>query len=261
MPFHYAHYRFGAMAIPAMPPEIRRRVQRFRQLYDMGLHGPDIFFYSNIFLKDHAENPAKKYHRQTGEEFFTRVCKRIRLEPSEGAMAYLHGVLAHYCLDAACHPYIRTVTEDGSIGHGELETEFDRYLLNLDGKRPANTFDCSPHMKLTRGECVTVADFYPDATPTTVSRSVRSMAACVKFLASPAGFRRNLMQGAISLTGDAFSQFVMSRSPNKKCAHLDGDLQALFDQALEKYPALLEEITAHMSHNAPFGDDFKLPFG
>ena len=261
MPSHYAHYRFGASAMSAMPPEVRRNVQRFRQLYDVGLHGPDIFFYHNIFLKDNTANPAKKYHRQTGREFFTRVCKRIRLEPSEGAMAYLYGVLTHYCLDTACHPYIHTITADAAIGHTELETEFDRFLLTKDGKKPPHTFDCSPHMKLTRGECVTAAEFYPDVTPAMVNRSIRGMAACVKFLASPTGFRRNMMNGAISLTGGAFDQFIMSRQPNPRCCHLNEDLMALYDQALERFPRLLEEITAHMLCNAPLGEEFEHPFG
>lgn len=44
MPANYAHYRFGKQLLSGMCPNDRRSIQRFRRLYDMGLHGPDIFF-------------------------------------------------------------------------------------------------------------------------------------------------------------------------------------------------------------------------
>lgn len=261
MPSHYAHYRFGAQALPNLPADVRRPIQRFRQLYDVGLHGPDLFFYHNIFMKDSAVSLGEKFHEQTGTEFFTRVCKRLRLEPTEAGTAYLYGVLAHYCLDSICHPFVNEHTAGGTIGHVELETEFDRHLLILDGKRPPNTFDCSPHMKLTRGECVTVAHFFSPATPAMVNTSIHNMAACTKFLASPKGIRRSTLNAAVKVTGDKFSQHVMSRSPNSNCAHLDSELQTLYDQALEKYPGMLDRLRDHMACNAPLGEDFEKPFG
>lgn len=261
MPSNYAHYRFGAMAMDSMSPEIRRCVRRFRQLYDVGLHGPDLFFYHNIFAKDTYGDLARQFHHQSGEVFFSRVCRQLRLEPSEAAMAYLYGVLAHYCLDSVCHPYINTIVKETDIGHTELETEFDRYLLTLDGKRPPHTFDCSPHMKLTRGECVTVSAFYPKTTPAAVYRSIHSMAFSVKMLASNKGLARNGVEAAVKLTGGAIAPYIMTRSPNPRCSHLDEDLLALFDQALETYPRLLESLAAHMTRNAPLGEEFEKSFG
>lgn len=260
MPSHYAHYRFGTQVISGMPPEVSRSIRRFRQLYDVGLHGPDFLFYHNIFYRDPIVELGSKVHNQTGQDFFTRVCKHLRLEPNEAAMAYLYGVLAHYCLDAACHPYVCALDAEGAAGHAEIETEFDRYLLTQDGKRPAHTFDCSPHMRLTRGECVTVADFYPPVTPAAVNRSVKSMASAVKFLASPPGFRRNLLEGSVRLTGDKFARHMMSRSPNPKCVHLNADLMDLYGQAQENYPRMTEALTAHMSHGAPLGELFEPTF-
>lgn len=261
MPSHYAHYRFGAQAIACMSPDVRRHVQRFRQLYDVGLHGPDPFFYHNIFLRDSTVELGSKFHRQTGEEFFARICRKLRLEPNEAGLSYLYGVLAHYCLDSVCHPFIKATAEEGTAGHTELETEFDRYLLTLDGKKPAHTFDCSRHMKLTPGECKTVADFYPPATPAAVGQSVKSMAFCVKTLAAPGGIRKNGVNLAVKLSSGRLASYVMKRIPNPRCSHLDEQLLALYDQALEKYPRMLDSLQAHLSHNVPLGEDFMHPFG
>lgn len=257
MPSHYAHYRFGARVIESLPPEVRRHVQRFRPLYDAGLHGPDIFFYHNIFFRDSTVALGTKFHNQTGADFFAQVCKHLRLEPNEAAVAYLYGVLAHYCLDSTVHPFVLEQTADGKIGHVELETEFDRYLLQKDGKRQPNTFDCSPHIKLTRGEYATVAGFYPPATPGAVGLSVKSMAACVKILAMPNGNFRRAVEGA---SGAKLRQHFMGRTANKNCAHLDEEMLALYDRALEKFPAMAEALSAHMSHNAPLGELFEDTF-
>ncbi len=261
MPSYYAHYRFGAQSLAGLPADVRRPISRFRQLYDVGLHGPDIFFYHNIFLADKAVTLGHQLHTQTGTEFFTRVCKRLRLEPTEAGTAYLYGVLAHYCLDSMCHPFVNAQTADGKIGHVELETEFDRFLLAMDGHQPPNAFDCSPHIRLTRGECVTVADFYSPATPAMVNTSVRSMAACVKLLSAPRGVGRNALNTAVKLTGDKFSQHVMPRNPNPNCAHLDEEMLALYSQAMTLYPAMLDRVRAHLSHGGALGEEFEKTFG
>lgn len=257
MPAHYAHYRFGAQVIANLPPEAKRSVRLFRGLYDVGLHGPDIFFYHNIFFRDKMVALGSKYHKMTGEEFFTPICKRLRLEPNEAALAYLYGLLTHYCLDSTIHPFVYDATGDGKIGHVELETEFDRFLLKNDGKPHPNIFDCSPHIRLTDGECATVAAIYGSVSPGTVKASVKGMASSVRLLAMPNGNVRRMVESA---AGNRLGQHFMGRTPNKNCTHLNGDLMALYDQALEKFPAMVAAFQAHMSHNAPLGQLFENTF-
>lgn len=257
MPSHYAHYRFGANVIGLLPPEGQRSVRLFRRLYDVGLHGPDIFFYHNILFTDKVVALGKSSHGLTGEDFFTPVCKHLRLAPNEAAMAYLWGVLTHYCLDSTLHPLVLEHTASGEIGHVELETEFDRFLLQLDGKPHPNTFDCSPHIKLTDGECATVAEFYGDVSPLAVSTSVKAMAACIHLLAMPNG---NLRRHAEKAVGGKLRQHIMGRTANKNCAHLDAPMLEKYEEALAKFPAMVEALRAHMSHNAPLGELFEATF-
>ena len=88
MPGSYAHYRFGCQLLPTLPANIRRPVQRFRRMFDMGLHGPDLFFYHNIFVDDSLKKLGQKLHHMTGREFFTLVCRRLRLESSEAGQGF-----------------------------------------------------------------------------------------------------------------------------------------------------------------------------
>lgn len=72
---------------------------------------------------------------------------------------------------------INAATAAGNPVHTELETEFDRVLLTKDGFVPPERQYLGQRLKLTWGESVTVAGFYPPATVYTVRRSVRLMAA------------------------------------------------------------------------------------
>ena len=45
MPAAYTHYRFGRDVLALLPEELRGVITAHRALYDIGLHGPDIFFF------------------------------------------------------------------------------------------------------------------------------------------------------------------------------------------------------------------------
>lgn len=259
MPTNYAHYRFGCAMLAQMPADIRRTATRFRQLYDMGLHGPDLFLYYNPLLKTLVGSLSKRYHTQSGSSFFTRACRFLRLERNEAGLAYLYGLLCHYCLDSTLHPFVHDNT--GEITHTGLETEFDRYLLEKDGKTPAWTYDLSPHIQLTPGESETVAKFYPGATPAQIRTCVRNMAMVTKALASPFGPGRSVIQKGAALAGPNAVGVIMQPQADARCAALMEPMQTLYDAACDRFPPMLEELTAHMTHGAAFSDEFLSDFG
>ena len=45
MPSTYAHRRFGADVLERLPAELQEKIAPYRELYDIGLHGPDLLFY------------------------------------------------------------------------------------------------------------------------------------------------------------------------------------------------------------------------
>lgn len=257
MPSVYAHYRFGAQLIGKMPPKVQRTVIRFRQLYDMGLHGPDLFDYQGSLgggkLRD-------QLHSQTGEVFFQRVCRNLRLRPSEGARAYLYGLLAHYALDSLTSPYISRMAEQEKLSKDEIATEFDRYLLILDGKKPPHIQDLSGHMKLTPGECETVAALFPHVRAGAVKKSVEHMAAVTRLLALPQGSKRQWLDKGARVMMPRVAGRLMSVHPNHICDAMNGNLQRLYDMATDRYPLLVEQVHNHLRKNAPLGPDFSVPF-
>ena len=65
--------------------------------------------------------------------------------------------MCHYCLDKHCHPLIDTMTQNSDLDHMELETEFDRFLLQKDGLLPLHRQPVSTSLTLTRGGRATAA--------------------------------------------------------------------------------------------------------
>ncbi len=258
MPGTYAHYRFGAQLLPGLSPEVRRVVKHHRALYDMGLHGPDIFFYHNIFRQTPQVKLGYQLHRTSGTTVFTRAAKRLRLEPSEPGLAYLYGLLTHYCLDSHCHPLVHAHTDGGSIGHVQLETEFDRFLLETDGKTPPSTFDQSPHMALSAGECAVVAGFYPGITAADVQKSVSTLSRVTRLLATPG---KELRRGAKKLLSGTFGQYLMGDQADPACGHLDQALLRCYGEALRAFPALEKQITAYLTCGVALGAEFEPEFG
>lgn len=258
MPSNYAHYRFGALALETLSPELQRSIGRFRQLYDVGQHGPDIFFFHNPFWKTPVTQLGKTFHAQTGREFFTNACAELKQDPSEGARVYLYGLLAHYCLDSHCHPFVWEKHNAGQVRHAEFETDFERFLLRKDGKVPPHLQRTAGHVRLTRGECVTAARFFPTAKPGQISRSVKNMAVYSNLLTFK---NRTLMEGVLKLANENVRDHVMKTKPNPRCEALHPELLELYDRALERYSGMVDQLDAHIAQGAPLGPDFDPIFG
>lgn len=257
MPSSYAHYRFGQLVLPRISGEAGKAVRHFPQLFNVGLHGPDIFFYYNPVFHTKIGELGSRFHRQSGQEFFGHAAATLRANLSEGGIAYLYGVLGHYALDSVCHPIVNDAASQGMCGHVELETEFDRYLLMQDGRLPPHLQDCSSHLHLTSGERVTAAQFYAPAGPYAVGWSVRSMRIVTHALASP---NRQRLNRIFRIAGEHASQMVMLPHANQKCAPLNEVLMAHYNAALERFPILSEQLAAALKDGRPLGADFAPSF-
>lgn len=260
MPSSYAHHRFGMQAIPLMPADIRGPVLRQRALFDMGLHGPDFLFYHSFIKKTPLYDLGCAYHNMSGHAFFMKACEHFRQQPSEAAFAYLQGLLAHYCLDSHCHPFVYDMTDDTGLSHSELETEFDRYLMTLDGIKKPHEANISRHLKLKEAEYQVVAGFFPEASVKDVTRCIRSMALSQQLLTIPTPLGHGVVVTFTWVAGGNTSGKVMTVGPDPKCDHLDTTLLSLYEQALAKFPDYLDQLNHHLTYGEPFGEEYNANF-
>lgn len=255
MPANYAHYRFGKLALPTLPAEARQCIGRFRRMYDIGLHGPDILFYYNPVMDTAVGQLGHRYHTYSGQRFFAEACKQA---DSEAARAYLYGLLGHYCLDSACHPYVNQLVSIGEARHIALESQLERRLLAADGEASPATFDMSSRLRLTRGECMTVSQFYPNATGANISRSMKLMRLCTHFLASPKRAQRERLLNRVK---PELCDILIPETENEDLTLYVDELVQLYSQALERYPRMLEQLLAHIETGEPLGEAFAPAFG
>jgi len=116
-------------------------------------------------------------------------------------------------------------------------------------------------MKLTQGECETVAKFYPPANAGHIRSSIQSMALFTKLFASPKGLKRKILESSVVLVDRKFRWMLIPLRPNPRCQELNSKLLTLYDQAMAQFPEMLSQLQAHMTYNAPFGEEFTLCFG
>lgn len=244
-----------------MPADVRRTAKRHRRLFDVGLHGPDLFFFYRPVFKNQINRMGSKFHRQTGREFFSRVCRNLRLEPSEEGQAYLYGVLCHYALDSHCHPFIIEKSRDGILDHSQIETEFDRFLMVLDGIRPPKEMRLTKHMQLTGQECGVVSRFYPGMQANHIRESLKGMVSIRKTLELPDGPMRSAVIGTMSANSSTFRNMVVKPEPDPMCEALNVPLMERYQQAETEFPGMLLQLGAHLTYNAPLGEEFAPIFG
>ena len=259
MPGHYAHYRFASQQLARMDRETQNTVSRFRQLYDVGAQGPDPFFYFNPFAKNKIYGLSHQIHWEPGRTFFEQACGTYRINPTEAGLAYLYGCLTHFCLDSVCHPYVHEVDGSGAGKHVALETEFNRYLMDLDGKVSPHTTDPSAWLTLTRGECETAASFYRDISRSEFARCMGNMKLFSKLFTAPEGMPRDVVKKVTEMVG--YGSFIMTKGPDHTHQQFNEPMMERYQQAVDQYPGMLLQLQQHLKHETPLGAEFDTIYG
>ena len=153
MPAFYTHYRFGCDVLKQLPEDIRSICTAHRGLFDIGLHGPDIYFFYRPVLPNKVNRIGYAAHKRSGRYF-----------------------LCHFTLDSICHPYIHTAMKEFNVTHAATETAFDRALLLKDGKDPQH-FDPCGHFEVNTRNAAVITPFYTPEAAVCCSRRTRRCAA------------------------------------------------------------------------------------
>ncbi len=234
MPGFTTHYIMGMKAYNDMPSnQLKHIIAKHRWLYQLGLQGPDMFFYNLPILRHRDYRNVGSYmHEHHVSDFFTvyfRETARISSrQQREQALAYISGFLCHYVCDSICHPYIygRIQYDAGKPGlkhhglHAELENEIDALLLKRYKKKKPSQFNQAATICLNGQEMQFISrilstcineTYYPityenrfQVTPRMVHRSILALRFGCRTLADPYGKKRNKV---------AFMESIFLRNP------------------------------------------------
>ena len=176
MPGFTTHYVLGMKAYNDMPQNnLKFIIAKYRWLYQLGLQGPDMFFYNLPILRhrDHR-NVGSHMHEHHVNDFF-RCCflqlARIdsRQQREEG-LAYMCGFICHYIGDSICHPYVYgrieyDVHHPGAYYHGlhaKLENDIDALLLQKYKRKKPSQFNQAATICLNGMETQFISRFLSD---------------------------------------------------------------------------------------------------
>lgn len=255
MPSCYAHYRFGVHVLPTLPESVQKLIEANRNQFDLGLQGPDFFFFYRLGKNTPVKKLGSKFHFQRGTEFFGRICRELP-NPTEGELAYLYGLLGHYCLDSQSHPMIHRLSKGDSLIHNRMESEFERYLMNLDGISRPHFRDRGWFLPCKADCCRVAARFYHGATAGQIREALWTMRLILGLLMVHPGAK-----WVLGWMGGANPGLVMESRPVPEYAEINRALNARFDEALVRYSVCLDQLQAHLASGKPFGKELEGIFG
>lgn len=244
MPTTYTHDLFGKKVYQGLPQEMRQLLRTHRDLYRIGLHGPDIFFY-HLFYRKMYQYGIGMHHKKAAP-FFEKAMEQVRTKRDPALLAYLLGFGCHYLLDTICHPYINEMAEQGQISHTLLEKELDRTLMVETGKNPLE-YRPSDGIVLKQTYAETIQEVFPCFSPKSILFSLWMMKDLTNaMVCDDGGKRRKSVQRLTGILGKkkqkVITDYLMTPEPVKRSRQFVAHTQELYREALEKAPQYLEEL-------------------
>lgn len=256
MPTTYAHYTFGIKVLNELNEELRELILNNIDLYNIGLHGPDILFYYKPLKSNRINNLGNEIHKLKASIFFDKAKEvLLSLDDFNKAFAYIAGFICHYMLDSQCHPYIRQ--KEDQISHNEIETEFDRLIMIKDNLNPI-TFKPTSHIVPSIENAKCISWFFSDTSPSEIQQALKSMRFFLNLLVAPRPLPRALLIGAMKISGNNNKVGLIKKySPIEECNEINDELMELYNEAIKPAALLVEEYFSIFG-SAPFIKEGKI---
>ena len=252
MPATYAHYKFGKAVYRSLPKEIRQILKENRAAYLLGLHGPDLVFYYRPFGKNRVNQLGVRMHKEKASGFFETGRRRYQERPSYVLLSYLCGFLCHFILDSECHPYIGCYMEEHGLGHLEIETDFDRYLLEKDGFDPTRHC-CTRHLIQDLDTEEAIASVFEGLTADQIDQSIRGFCFCIRGLQCPGPAKELFLRTVFALIGqkDNLEGLIMNGVPNPACRESREFLEERMNLAVQAAARAIREYVEGIDKDTP----------
>ncbi|MBQ3393189.1 MAG: zinc dependent phospholipase C family protein [Lachnospiraceae bacterium] len=192
MPASYAHDRFGRDVLRALPGRHAEAAGADMDLFSFGLQGPDILYYYKPLSHHVLHRAGNALHERAGLDLFPAYARIFDERGKRRSdYSYLCGMLCHFALDRACHGTVIACAAQGAVSHEEVESEFDRILLEEDGLDPVRTVR-TRNLHPSRRAASVIAPYYEGVSTGKILRCLRSFSLYGKLLTVPgrAGYRR-----------------------------------------------------------------------
>ena len=263
MPSTYAHYRIGQEILEKVNEKEKRIIKNNIELFNIGLHGPDILFYFNPLFSNSVNEVGYGLHEKSGMYFFKKASEVIKkFDFKDEYLAYIYGFICHFVLDTCCHGYIDKKIEESKVSHVEIETELDRKLLIKDGYDPIRKC-LTNHIIPSLENAKVISEFFDKVEDFEVEKALKSMIFYNKLLIAPSKLKRKAIFLLLKLTGNYENMhgLFINFESNPKCIDSTLKLLELYDNAKENAIKLINEFEETIRGTIPFNPLYLYNFG
>ena len=250
MPSCMAHYQFGQDIIETLNFTLKQLVTAYKNEFDIGLQGPDIFFTYQMLKNPNLLRYGLKSHACSANQMFAPLFQEKPKKAS--SFAYTLGLLCHYFLDSACHTYVfehcQSLPE-----HWKMEAAYDKAIM----RRYAYGPERYPYLPVTMLDYTGIAIIWPGVNERTVETSIRAAHVLKKVFDT---------KRALIVLGKAYKAYGKLCFWNdaelftKEQAQHETNLDRLYRRALADGADMIETVFHGIGREQPVYERFKLNF-
>ncbi len=248
MPACMAHYQFGQEVLLRLDSELKAVIHNHRREYEIGLQGPDIFYYYKPYSPNRYFKHGFDCHAKPAIQMFAPMFEQT----CEGAaLAYLIGLICHYALDKCCHPYVYANTKKVT-DHFVIESAFDDYIMRTGGLN-SERYEYIP----SSADFAAMATLWPGISEKIVKKSVRAQRFCTRLID-----KRRIVRAFEKLVNK--KDFLIKMSPKDPESAMQDQhiaaLKTLYQRGLDECPTLIQSAVSAMRANTPYCMGFHLNY-
>lgn len=248
MPSTYAHYRLGQEIRSLLNDSEKEVIDEYPELFMIGIHGPDIFFYYKPLLDNQISQIGYRMHDRAGKEFFETAAETIKQHQENAAyLSYVYGFICHFALDEICHGYIDEKIAASGISHTEIEVEFDRMLMLKDGYDPIR-HKLTGHIVPSMKNAQVIQAFFEGVNSTQIQKALNGMIKNSNLLIAPSKIKRLLINTLLKISGNykEMHGLIVNYRENPQCADSTKKLWNLYQKAKELTIELIHEYKGYL---------------
>ncbi len=252
MPTTYTHHIFGTLVYQGLPKEIQKKIQKEKNLYQIGLHGPDILFYYRPFQKNTVNGLGHRMHKEIAADFFEHAKELYDQTKNEALFVYITGFICHFMLDSACHPIVSRYMEKTGSSHAEIETDLDRMLMEKTNKDPMH-YHPSDTVRIRRKDADVIASVLEGMDTKTILKCLRGMKFYTNLTVCGSERKRKWLLWAMKMIGtyEETGGRVMRKKRSKRCQK---STQKLFETMKQCVPETVRTITHYWNSKEKMSD-------
>lgn len=257
MPACYAHTLFGKKVFQQLDKNLQTYIHKYLDYYYIGLLGPDILFYYNALTHNRINQLGRQLHKQNADTFFIHARECIyHSQNQDAAFVYMLGFLNHYILDSECHPYIGMIEKQENITHSEIESDFDRQLLDDQGFIPCKK-DLIHHIHYKKEMSSIIAPFF-HLDVVSMHKCLKDMFLYLGLLHCPNQFKKKIIFCGMKVAHvyEQLHGLVVQNQAHPRCQNSTQHLIEILNSSISLSTEMIKEYIAFLNHEKDLNQRF-----